>query len=196
MRSAALNIIDRFYIDGACADDVNASRKSIDLPHQCHIFTRWIHSPDRVVCAEPAWFASSQNDWPANAISTGFPVALSSEAWTPNPELAASLADGDPPIVVSACTGAGAASTFFQRAIEAARIANERVILVACFPGQIPQPLPAFAFLIDHAPFDKLFPHARGIIHNGGIGTMALAMSAGLAQMIVPFAQDQFFNGM
>lgn len=117
-----LNIIDRFYIDGACADEVNAFKKSIDLPHQRHIFTRWIHSPGRVVCAVPAWFASSQNGWAANAISTGFPVALSSEAWTPNPELtlAAFLAEGDPSMVVSACTGAGAASTFFQRAIEAA----------------------------------------------------------------------------
>lgn len=64
------------------------------------------------------------------------------------------------------------------------------------FPDQIPQPLPAFASLIDYAPFDKLFPHARGIIHNGGIGAMALTMSAGLAQIIVPFAYDQFFNGM
>ncbi len=106
------------------------------------------------------------------------------------------LADGDPPIVVSACTGAGAASTFFQRAIEAARIANQRVILVTRFPDQIVQPLPAFAFLIDYAPFDKQFPHARGIIHNGGVGTMALAMRAGMAQIIVPFAYDQFFNGM
>lgn len=123
-------------------------------------------------------------------------MALSSEAWTPNPGLAAFLADGDPPIVVSACTGAGVASTFFQREIEAARIANQRVILVTRFPGQIVQPLPAFAFLIDYAPFDKQFPHARGIIHNGGVGTMALAMRAGMAQIIVPFAYDQFFNGM
>jgi rhamnosyltransferase subunit B len=196
VRRAVLNIIDRFYIDGACVDDVNAFRRSIDLPHQRHIFTRWINSPDRVVCAVPTWFASSQADWPVNAISTGFPVALTSESWAPSASLSAFLADGDPPIVVSACTGAGAASTFFQRAVEAARIANQRVILVTRFPDQIPKPLPAFAFLLEYAPFDKLFPHARAIVHNGGIGTMALAMRAGLSQIIVPFAYDQFFNGM
>ena len=196
VRSAVLNAIDHFYIDGACVNEVNAFRRSIDLPHQNHIFTRWIHSPDRVVCAVPAWFAGRQNDWPVNAMSTGFPVALSAEAWAPNAALAAFLANGEPPIVVSACTGAGAASTFFQRAVEAARIANQRVILVTRFPDQIMQPLPQFAFLLDYAPFDKLFPHARGIIHNGGIGTMALAMRACLPQIIVPFAYDQFFNGM
>jgi rhamnosyltransferase subunit B len=196
IRRAVLNVIDRFYIDGVCVNDVNALRRLIGLPPQRHIFTRWINSPDRIICAVPAWFANSQADWPVNAVSTGFPVALTPELWAPSASLAAFLADGDPPIVVSACTGAGAASTFFQRAIAAARITNQRVILVTRFQDQIPTPLPAFAFLIDYAPFDKLFPHARAIIHNGGIGTMALAMRARLPQIIVPFAYDQFFNGM
>ena len=196
IRRAVLNVIDRFYIDGACVNDVNALRRSIGLSDERHIFTRWINSPDRVVCAVPTWFANSQPDWPVNAVSTGFPVALAPESWAPSVSLAAFLADGDPPIVVSACTGAGAASTFFQRAIAAARIANQRVILVTRFQDQIPTPLPAFAFLIDYAPFDKLFPHACAIIHNGGIGTMALAMRARLPQIIVPFAYDQFFNGV
>jgi rhamnosyltransferase subunit B len=196
MRSAVLNVIDRFYIDGACVKDVNALRRSIGLSEERHIFTRWIHSPDRVACAVPKWFASSQTDWPNNSVSVAFPVAQTAESWAPCAELAAFLANGDAPIVVSACTGAGAASTFFQRAIEAAQIANQRVILVSRFRNQIPQPLPSFAFLIDYAPFDQLFAHASAIIHNGGIGTMVLAMRAGLPQIIVPFAYDQFFNGM
>jgi rhamnosyltransferase subunit B len=196
VRAAMLNAIDYFYIDGACANDVNQLRRSLGLANERHIFTRWIHSPDRVVCAVPAWFARAQTDWPVNAVSTGFPVAPPSEIWTPSAALTKFLADGDQPIVVSACTGAGAASTFFQRAIEAAGIANQRVILVTRFPDQIPQPLPAHAFLIDYAPFDKLFPYARALIHNGGIGTIALAMRARLPQIIVPFAYDQFFNGM
>ncbi len=195
-RQFVLNIIDRAYIDGACVKDVNVLRRSIGLPDVHHIFTRWIHSPDRVVCAVPGWFANSQIDWPINSVSAAFPVSQTSESWTPSTALAAFLADGEAPIIVSACTGAGAASTFFQRAIEAARIANRRVILVSRFQDQIPQPLPSFAFLIDYAPFDQLFVYASAIMHNGGIGTMALAMRAGLPQIIVPFAYDQFFNGM
>lgn len=196
VRAGMLNVIDHFYIDGACVNDVNKLRRAIGLPDERHIFTRWIHSPDRVVCAVPTWYARGQTDWPVSAVSTGFPVASASEMWTPSAALATFLAQGERPIVVSACTGAGAASTFFQRAIEAAGIANQRVILVTRFPEQIPQPLPAHAFLIDYAPFDKLFPHARALIHNGGIGTIALALRARLPQIIVPFAYDQFFNGM
>lgn len=196
IRSAVLNVIDRFYIDGACVKDVNALRRSIGLPEERHIFTRWINSPDCVACAVPTWFADSQADWPNNSVSVAFPVAQMAELWTPSAELAAFLANGDAPIVVSACTGAGAAPTFFHRAIEAARIASQRVILVSRFQNQIPQPLPSFAFLIDYAPFDQLFAHASAVIHNGGIGTMVLAMRAALPQIIVPFAYDQFFNGM
>lgn len=196
VRSAVLNVIDRAYIDGACVKDVNALRRSIGLSEERRIFTHWINSPDCVACAVPTWFAGSQPDWPSNSVSVAFPVAQTAELWMPSAELATFLANGGAPIVVSACTGAGAASTFFQRAIEAARIANQRVILVSRFQNQIPQPLPPFAFLIDYAPFDQLFAHASAIIHNGGIGTMALAMRAALPQIIVPFAYDQFFNGM
>lgn len=196
VRRSVLSIIDRHYIDGACRADVNAMRRSIGLTDVKHVFTRWIHSPDRVVCAVPDWFAARQTDWPAQSTSVSFPVTQTAEPWAPSAALAAFLANGDAPIVVSACTGAGAASTFFQRAIDAARLSKQRVILVSRFPNQIMQPLPSFAFLIDYTPFDQLLPHARAIIHNGGIGTMALAMRAGLPQIIVPFAYDQFFNAM
>ncbi len=196
VRSGALHTMDRYFIDGVCRADVNAMRRSIGLADVQHVFTRWIHSPDRVVCAVPGWFAARQADWPLQSISAPFPVTQASEPWTPSAALAAFLADGKAPLVVSACTGAGAASTFFQRAIDAARLLNERVILVSRFPNQIVQPLPSFAFLIDYAPFEQLLPRARAIIHNGGIGTTALAMRAGRRQIIVPFAYDQFFNAM
>jgi hypothetical protein len=87
IRRAVLNVIDRFYIDGVCVNDVNALRRLIGLPPQRHIFTRWINSPDRIICAVPAWFANSQADWPVNAVSTGFPVALTPELWAPSASL-------------------------------------------------------------------------------------------------------------
>ncbi len=195
-RSGVLKTMDHYFIDGVCRSDVNAMRRSIGLADIKHVFTRWINSPDRVVCAVPDWFADCQADWPSQSVSVPFPVAQGAEPWTPSAALSAFLANGDAPLVVSACTGAGAASTFFQRAIDAAQRSNQRVILVSRFPNQIVQPLPSFAFLIDYAPFGQLLPHARAIIHNGGIGTMALAMRAGLPQIIVPFAYDQFFNAM
>jgi rhamnosyltransferase subunit B len=165
------------------------------LPAQRALMTRWIHSPYRTVCAVPDWFGAAQPDWPASARQVDFPVALG-EAWTPPAALEAFLATGTRPLVVSACTGAGAASTFFLRAIEAATQLGERVVVVSRFLEQIPRPLPPTAMLIDYAPFDWLLPRTRGLIHNGGIGTSVLAMRAGIPQIVVPFAYDQYYNAM
>jgi UDP:flavonoid glycosyltransferase YjiC (YdhE family) len=49
-------------------------------------------------------------------------------------------------------------------------------------------------FVCDYAPFSEVFPHARAIIHHGGIGTMGQALRAGKPQLVVPFLGDQFDN--
>lgn len=38
-----------------------------------------------------------------------------------------------------------------------------------------------------------LFPHVKGVIHHGGIGTLAAALQAGIPQLIMPFSVDQPF---
>lgn len=38
-----------------------------------------------------------------------------------------------------------------------------------------------------------LFPQVKGVIHHGGVGTLAAALKAGVPQMIVPFSVDQPF---
>ena len=39
-----------------------------------------------------------------------------------------------------------------------------------------------------------MFPHAKVIIHHGGIGTLAEAMYTGCPTLQIPFANDQFDN--
>lgn len=46
---------------------------------------------------------------------------------------------------------------------------------------------------VKDAPHSKLFPHVKGIIHHGGVGTMAASLRAGKPQMIIPFSVDQPF---
>lgn len=46
---------------------------------------------------------------------------------------------------------------------------------------------------IHSAPHTLLFPLAKGIVHHGGVGTMATALKSGKPQMIIPFAVDQPF---
>ncbi len=46
---------------------------------------------------------------------------------------------------------------------------------------------------IPSAPHNLLFPLAKGILHHGGVGTMASALVSGNPQIIMPFAVDQPF---
>jgi len=51
---------------------------------------------------------------------------------------------------------------------------------------------------VDFAPFEQLFPLANYVIHHGGAGTTALALKAGIPQMICPVLHpvgDQYFWG-
>jgi len=47
-----------------------------------------------------------------------------------------------------------------------------------------------------HIPFHALLPRVAAIVHHGGIGTTAEAFRAGIAQLVVPFAYDQFDNAL
>lgn len=46
---------------------------------------------------------------------------------------------------------------------------------------------------IKSASHTLLFPHAKGIVHHGGVGTMAAALKSGKPQLIMPFSVDQPF---
>ncbi|WP_069998982.1 glycosyltransferase [Cellulosilyticum sp. I15G10I2] len=48
-------------------------------------------------------------------------------------------------------------------------------------------------FVADKAPHRLLFNKAKGIIHHGGVGTMAEALLSGVPQLIIPFTVDQPF---
>ena len=53
--------------------------------------------------------------------------------------------------------------------------------------------------LIDHAPYDKLFPLVKAVIHHGGIGTMSACLESGKPFLTCPVLYpmgDQYFWGL
>lgn len=46
---------------------------------------------------------------------------------------------------------------------------------------------------VESAPHTLLFPYGKGIVHHGGVGTMAAALKSGKPQLIIPFSVDQPF---
>lgn len=186
---------DRLVLDRWIAPRLDRLRDELGLPRVRRIWSRWMHSPDLVVEAWPAWFAPPQPDWPARSVVGGFP--LFDEAWTDlDPALSAFLDAGPPPIGMTPGSAMAHGQRFFARALDAAQALGRRAVLVTPFAGQLPTALPEWAHHATYAPYRALLPRLSSMIHHGGIGTSARCLSAGIPQLVVPFAHDQFDNAV
>ena len=184
---------ERFVIDRWIGPRLNALRAELGLAPVQRIWSRWMHSPDLVVGAWPDWFAPTQVDWPPHVITPGFPLFAEGGAALP-PALTAFLDAGAPPIGITPGSAMAHGERFFARALAACETLGRRAVLITPYRAQLPPLLPAWAQVVDYAPFTALLPRLSALIHHGGIGTSAQALSAGIAQLVVPFAHDQFDN--
>ncbi len=195
-RRALLTVIDRVLIDATCAKSLNSVRASLGLPPVRSVMRRWLHSPDLTIGAFPTWFAMPQPDWPVSAIATGF-LQLRSPADNALPDSVQAFLDaGEPPLLFTPGTGMAQARAFFDCAVQTVTQLERRALFVTGFSESLPDRLPPTILSANHLPFDRLLPKVAGIIHHGGIGTVAAGLAAGIPQLVIPFAFDQFDNAV
>ena len=155
-------------------------------------------SPYGTLAMFPACIAQPQRDWPAHTTVTGFPLFSAEEADSETlARLEKFLQSGEPPLVFAlGSLAVNIATGFFETSSVIARQLGQRAILVVgAQDDNLKQIEPGDDLLIIHyVAYDKLFPHARVIIHQGGIGTLAEAIAAQRPMLIVPFGFDQFDN--
>jgi UDP:flavonoid glycosyltransferase YjiC (YdhE family) len=80
---------------------------------------------------------------------------------------------------------------FFQAAARTCESLGARALLLTRYPHQIPTRLPAGVRHCAFAPFRNLLPLCTAVVHHGGIGTTAAALTAGTPQLVLPLAWDQ-----
>ncbi len=74
----------------------------------------------------------------------------------------------------------------------AAGLTGQRaVLLVGSDPRNLPDEIPENVCVANYAPYSKLFPRASVIIHQGGVGTTAHALSSGRPMLVMPYSHDQ-----
>ena len=172
---------------------LNKIRTKLELPPAKHILGRWLHSPQQVLGLFPDWFAPPQADWPPNVALTGFPLFDESEFRDIDTELKSFLASGPAPIVFTPGSTMVDSLSFFSAASEVLSTLGQRGIFLAKEGSPMPS-LGANILVRSYVPLSKLLPQAKVLVHHGGIGTVSQALAAGIPQLAVPFAHDQFDN--
>jgi rhamnosyltransferase subunit B len=193
LRNALYDLGERLVIDPVTCPFLNAWRAELGLTPMRRT-TRWWHSPSGVVCCFPSWYAPPRPDWPAPLVQTDFPLWNPGSKAAIDPEVARFLEAGSPPLVFTPGSANVHGRGFFAAALDACRRLGRRGVLLTGFPEQVPAPLPAHVFHARYVPLDDLLPRAAAFVHHGGIGSTSQAMLAGVPQVIVPLAHDQFDN--
>lgn len=194
-RRAAWRLTERVVVDAVVLPRLNVDRAARGLPPVRRLLGHLMAAADASVTLFPPWFSPTRPDWPA-PLTEGTFVLHDPDAAMPLPEaVRAFLGAGPPPVVVTAGTGQVHAAAFFASALAAARADGRRVLLLTPERAQVPAALGADALWHAYLPLAALLPHAAALVHHGGIGTTAEALRAGVPQLVVPWAYDQFDNG-
>ncbi len=194
LKGLLYRIGERCFIDPVVCPFLNEWRKELGLSPVRKI-TRWWNSPDGVLGMFPEWFAPPQPDWPQNLIQTDFPLWNHRSSESLSEDVARFLGEGDSPIVFTPGSANVHGRPFFEAAITACNHLRRRGIFLTEFPEQLPQPLPASIAHFKYVPLDILLPRVAAFVHHGGIGSTSQALLAGIPQVLMPLAHDQFDNG-
>jgi rhamnosyltransferase subunit B len=193
LRKFLFKVGNKYIIDPVICPDLNAWRRDLGLPPVRNI-TSWWHSPDGVIAMFPDWYCPSQTDWPQNVMQTDFPLWNDPRIQSLPDEVTAFLEQGTAPVAFTPGSTNLHGQDFFATAIEACKILKQRAILLTEYPEQLPKDLPSHAIAVRYVPLELLLPHCSAFVHHGGVGSASQGMAAGIPQLIMTLAHDQFDN--
>lgn len=179
------------------AGPINAARATVlGLPPRRHRdFMALLKTPSiPVLMSYSRELTPEAPDWPSHIVTTGFWRLPAPSIWRPQDALVTFIAEGSPPIYV----GFGSMTFANSEAVAdmivgAAAATRRRVIMSSGWGGLRPTLVSKDVFLVDDIPHDWLFPQMAAIVHHGGAGTTAAALSAGVPSIVTPFTADQPF---
>ncbi|OKH53516.1 hypothetical protein NIES2101_10320 [Calothrix sp. HK-06] len=171
-------------------------RHELGLPPGNHPLFEDKYSPSLMLAMFSSVLGTPQPDWVPQSQLTGFAFY---DRLLPGQKLSDELADflasGSPPVVFTLGSAVvRRAGNFYTESLEAVKALGCRAVFLVGkkeFQNELPSLLPNNVIAVDYAPFSELFPNAAVIVHQGGVGTTAQALRAGVPMLVVPYAFDQ-----
>ena len=187
--------IGDYLVDRIVAPELNSVRATHNLPPVKRVLQEWaIYSPDMTLGLFPDWFGPPQPDWAHPVELTGFPLYDQGSQQVIDPRLESWLLDGDAPVVFTAGSANVQARDYFAAAVDLTQRLDLRAVLVTSNFEDVPDDLPNNVRYETYVPFSVLFPRARALVSNGGVGTCAQALAAGIPHLVAHANFDQRDN--
>ncbi|KAH8899439.1 UDP-Glycosyltransferase/glycogen phosphorylase [Thozetella sp. PMI_491] len=137
-------------------------------------------------------------DWANEVTIAGFYFLNLASSYTPDPELAAFLDAGPPPVYI----GFGSIvvddpNSLTRMIFDAVAASGVRALVSQGWGGLGVDSVgkPDGVFMLGNVPHDWLFKRVSAVVHHGGAGTSAAGINAGKPTVVVPFFGDQPFWG-
>jgi UDP:flavonoid glycosyltransferase YjiC (YdhE family) len=178
-------------IDQVVGEHLNGYRAVKGLPPVRRVFDDWIQQADALLALYPKWFAPPQPDAPAGVHHSGFLLFDRADQEALDPDLAAWLRDGEPPVVFTHGSANRHGAAFFESSAGVARTLGVRALLVTREEGAVEYLTDSGVRHASYVPFSAILPHAAAFVHHGGVGTTAQGLAAGVPQLVVPMGFDQ-----
>lgn len=157
-------------------------------------FIKWIYASPNLLGLFPDWYGPTAKDWPAQLVRTGFPLFKGNPGERKSAALDDFLSSGDEPVIFTPGSRSSKKNgDFFAAAVSALDSLGLRGVFLARSSEQMPA-LPSTIHYEKYVPLNLVLPHAKAMVHHGGIGTTAQALAAGTPQLFVPGNFDQFDN--
>ncbi len=197
LRPATYWVADR-GIDLLAGGNINRLRKKVGLLPVRSLLKSWWLSPDLILGMFPDWFSIPQADLPKQMKLVGFPLADSGDliSGEQQDELKRTLEllDGQPRIVFAPGTAHVHAGEFLNTANKVCEKLGQPGVLISSSAKQIPRQISSHVTAAKYLPFRSLLPQSLAIVHHGGVGTTSQSFAAGIPQLVLPMAFDQFDN--
>lgn len=181
-------------VDHTLGRSLNDFRATLGLTPTRGVLRDWWHSPQLTIGAFPEFLSPARDRWPAEVMFPGFPAFQGAGDLGDEERLADFISRHPRPLVFSPTSAVRNVGAFMQTAANVATHLQRPAILLTPHVEFVPSDLPAQIAHFSFLPHERVFPLASAVIHNGGIGTVAACITAGVPQLIVPCILDQFDN--
>jgi UDP:flavonoid glycosyltransferase YjiC (YdhE family) len=175
--------------DFAYCSALNESRAALGLPSVRDVLAQLI-GPGAIAATDPA-LTILPPGVQLKSTQTGYMHLPQSGQLSA--ELQRFLDSGPPPVYVGfGSMPVPGREKMSRLLVNVARATGQRLVISRGWAELPPAEADGNCLLVDDEPHALLFPRVASVIHHGGAGTIAMAARAGVPQIVLPQAADQF----